>query len=142
VLAQRRKGNPYRPGRVVALALVALPLLPVPIYLVGSATARTLDTDPTNGVLALGLVLGVGLPAVTSLALARSWGQLGWLPTTLGVASGVASVGVLFVAFAAYCSTVTCSEVPPWYLGAAYGVLAGVGITVGVAVRWLLRRRR
>jgi hypothetical protein len=32
--------------------------------------------------------------------------------------------------------------VPPWFLGAAYGALAAVGITVGVACRRLLRHNR
>jgi hypothetical protein len=33
-------------------------------------------------------------------------------------------------------------EVPPWFLGAAYGALAASGIAVGIAARKLLRPDR
>ena len=86
-----------------------LPLLAIPIYLVGTGIADALDDDPTNGVFALGLFLGVGLPVMTSLVFARSWSELSWLPTiALGVGSGLASLGVLLVTFVAYCSATTC----------------------------------
>jgi len=75
-LAERRRKGPYRTGTTVALTLVLLPLLAIPIYLVGTGIADALDDDPTNGVFALGLILGVGLPAMTSLVFARSWSEL------------------------------------------------------------------
>jgi hypothetical protein len=47
------------------------------------------------------------------------------------------------VGIGAYIGVVSeVDEVPPWFLGAAYGALAAVGITVGVAVRRLGGRNR
>ena len=96
-------------GKTVALTLVVLPLFAVPIYFLGQGIADSFDDDSTNGVLALGLMLGVAAPALLSVFLARVWGELRWIATlALGVGSGLVSLVVLFVAFVAFCSATMC----------------------------------
>jgi hypothetical protein len=104
-----RPGGSYGVARVVALAFVILPLFAVPSYFLGQVIADTLDDDPTNGVLALGLMLGVTFPAILSFLLARSWGKFRWFAAlALSVGSAAAAVGVLLATFIAVCSATTC----------------------------------
>jgi hypothetical protein len=68
-----------------------------------------LTDDRTNGVLALGLMLGVSVPGLASVTVASSWGQFGWHQAlALGVAAGGISLVVLFVAFFAFCRATNC----------------------------------
>lgn len=91
------------------LTLVVLPLFAVPIYLLGQGIADSFDDDRTNGVLALGLMLGVAAPALLSIILARVWAEFRWFATlALGVGSGLVSLVVLFTAFVAFCTATTC----------------------------------
>jgi ABC-type Fe3+ transport system permease subunit len=95
---------------VVALTVVALvlaPLTAVPLFLVGQHVADALDDDKSNGVLALGLLLGIGGPA--ALTSVVSWRRARRsIALALGLTSGAASVAVLFAAFLVYCSAVDC----------------------------------
>ena len=91
------------------LTLVVLPLFAVPIYFLGQGIADAFDDDRTNGVLALGLMLGVAAPALLSIFLARVWGEFRWIATlVLGVGSGLVSLFVLFTTFVAFCTATTC----------------------------------
>jgi hypothetical protein len=99
----------YGTWKTVMLALVVLPLFAVPLYFLGQGMAGSLDDDRTDGVLALGLILGVGLPGIMSTVLARWWGDLHWVAAVvLGVGSGFIAVGVLFATFLAVCTATTC----------------------------------
>ena len=55
---------------------MVFPFFAVPVYLVGQGIADSLDDDRTNGVLALGLMLAVGLPSLVSIAVGRRWGGM------------------------------------------------------------------
>jgi hypothetical protein len=78
-----------------------------PPFLVGERFADALDDDESNGVFALGLVLGVGGPAL--LATLVAWRQVKRpVAIALGLAGGAVSVAVLFAAFLIYCSAVDC----------------------------------
>jgi hypothetical protein len=104
-----RRPDSYSAGKTIALTLVVLPLFAVPTYFLGQGIANSFDDDRTNGVLALGLMLGVAAPALLSIFLARVWGELRWIATiALGVASGLVSLFVLFTAFVAFCTATTC----------------------------------
>jgi hypothetical protein len=82
-----------------------LPLFSIPVYLVGQGLADSLDRDDTNGVLALGLILGVVLPALGSMVLAHAGGALGQLASIgLGIVSGFLSL----VTFLVHCSATRC----------------------------------
>jgi hypothetical protein len=99
----------HRVAQTAALTLIVLPLLGVPSYFVGQAIANSLDHDRSNGVLALGLILGVAVPAVLSAVLARSWGELRWpAAVSLGIGSGVVALAALFMTFVAVCTSTTC----------------------------------
>jgi hypothetical protein len=63
-----------------------------------------------------GLILGLIVGRWWALAAAAAVGL--WIATTTGV-----------------------DEVPPWFLGAAYAVLAGAGVLAGIGVRKLLPSR-
>jgi hypothetical protein len=104
-----RRPDSYNAGKTIVLTLVVLPLFAVPTYLVGRGSADSFDDDRTNGVLALGLMLGVAAPALLSIFLARVWGEFRWFATlALGVGSGLVSLVVLFTAFVAFCTATTC----------------------------------
>jgi hypothetical protein len=67
-------GGFHAPGRAMAVivcGVLLLPLCAVPLYAAGSYVARGADTDPSNGVFQLGLILGVGIPAITAISLGR-----------------------------------------------------------------------
>jgi hypothetical protein len=99
----------YGLGKTLLLTLVVLPLFAVPAYLVGQGIVDSVDKDKTNGEFALGMLLGIGGPALLSLFVARVWAALPRLAAlALGVASGVVSAVVLLVAFVSYCSATTC----------------------------------
>jgi hypothetical protein len=92
---------------VIVAAVVLAPLAAVPLFLVGERFADALDDDESNGVFALGLVLGVGGPAL--LATLVAWRQVKRpVAIALGLAGGAVSVAVLFAAFLIYCSAVDC----------------------------------
>jgi hypothetical protein len=96
-------------GRTAALALLVIPLFSVPSYFLGQGIADALDNDRSDGVLALGLVLGVAVPGVMSIAVTRARGASGWLAAlAVGVGSGVVAVGVLLATFVAACTATTC----------------------------------
>lgn len=100
-----RRPDSYGAGKTILLTLVVLPLFAVPTYLLGQGIADSFDDDPTNGVLALGLMLGVTAPSLLSIFLARVWSELPWIAAlALGVGSGLASMVVLLAAFGVYCS--------------------------------------
>jgi hypothetical protein len=104
-----RRPDSYSAGKTIVLTLVVLPLFAVPSYFLGQGIADSFDDDRTNGVLALGLMLGVAAPALLSIFLARVWGELRWIATlALGVGSGLFSLVVLFTAFVAFCTATTC----------------------------------
>jgi peptidoglycan/LPS O-acetylase OafA/YrhL len=108
VTTTERPGS-YGLGKTLLLTLVVLPLFALPAYLVGHGIVDSVDDDRTNGVLALGPILGIGGPALLSLFVARVWGELPRIAAlALGVASGVASAFVLLLAFATYCSATRC----------------------------------
>ena len=91
------------------LTFVVLPLFAIPLSLLGQGIAEALDDDRTNGVLALGLMLGVSVPGVAAVTVARSWGQFRWHQAlALGIAAGGISLVVLFVAFFAFCTATNC----------------------------------
>lgn len=96
-------------GKTLALSLFLLPLFAVPLYLAGQGIAGALDDDRSNGVLALGLMLGVPLPGLASIIVARAWGELKWVPAlALGFVTGGISLVVLFGAFLVSCSATNC----------------------------------
>lgn len=98
-----------RVGSTVVLALFVLPALAIPAYVIGHSIVGAVDNDPTDGELELGLALGVLLPSMTSILLARRWGDLKWIPAlTLGIGSGVGSLVVLSIAFVVFCSATNC----------------------------------
>ena len=104
-----RSTHSHGAGRAVVLALVVFPFFAVPVYLVGQGIADSLDDDRTNGVLALGLMLAVGLPSLASIAVGRRWGGMRWVVAlALGLASGCLSLGVLLVFFLAACTAANC----------------------------------
>jgi hypothetical protein len=87
--------------------LVLLPLLSIPFYLLGNRIAGALDDDESNGVLALGLMLGVGGPGLLAIAVAYRRVKTP-IAVALGIAAAVISVGVLLAAFVIYCDAVDC----------------------------------
>jgi hypothetical protein len=91
----------------VLAAVLLLPLLSVPLFLLGSWIVDALDDDASDGRFALGLVLGVGGPAL--LALLTTHRRVG-TPTavTLGIVSGALSLGVLFFSLLVYCNGRDC----------------------------------
>jgi hypothetical protein len=92
---------------LLAAALLILPLLSVPLFLLGGWITNDLDDDVSNGRFALDLVLGVGVPALLAAFIAyRAVG----IPfaVVLGIVSGALSVGVLLVAFVIYCDATDC----------------------------------
>lgn len=92
----------------IAIALLVLPLLAIPLYLLGGRIADGLDHDDSNGVFALNLVLGVGGPGLLAIALA--WRKLNIpVAVVLGIASSIVSLVVLFIAFLIYCDAVNCN---------------------------------
>jgi hypothetical protein len=104
-----RRPDSYGVGKTTVLTLVVLPLFAVPTYLLGQGIADSFDDDRTNGVLALGLILGVAAPAFLSIFLARVWGEFRWIATlALAVGSGLVSLVVLVTAFVAFCTATTC----------------------------------
>ena len=104
-----RRVDSYGVGKTIVLTLVVLPLFAVPTYFLGQGIADSFDDDPTNGVLALGLMLGVAAPSLFSIFLARVWGELPWIALlALGVGSGLASAVVLLAAFGVFCSATNC----------------------------------
>jgi hypothetical protein len=91
----------------VVAAVVLAPVTAVPLFVVGERFADALDDDNSNGVFALGLVLGVGGPAF--LATLVAWRQVRRpVAIALGLAGGALSIAVLFAAFSIYCSAVDC----------------------------------
>jgi hypothetical protein len=91
----------------VLVALFLLPLFSIPLYLLGNWIAQELDDDPSNGVFALDLVLGIGGPGL--LAVLVAYRRLGIpLAVVLGIASGFLSAGVLLVTFVIYCDATDC----------------------------------
>ncbi len=92
---------------VVVAAVALVPLTAVPLFLAGERFAAALDDDKSNGVFALGLLLGIGGPAV--LATLAAWRHVKRpIAFALGVAAGAVSVAVLLAAFLIYCSAVDC----------------------------------
>ena len=92
---------------VVFAAVALVPLTAVPLFLVGERFAAALDDDKSNGVFALGLVLGIGGPAVLgTLIVSRHVKRP--IALALGVAAGALSVAVLLATFLIYCSAVDC----------------------------------
>jgi hypothetical protein len=87
--------------------LVLLPLLSIPFYLLGNRIAGALDDDESNGVLALGLMLGVGGPGLLAIAVAYRRVKTP-IAVALGITAAVISVGVLLAAFVIYCDAVDC----------------------------------
>ena len=100
-------GQRSRIAGVLVVALVLLPLLSVPFYLLGNRIAGALDDDESNGVLALGIMLGVGGPGLLAIAVAYRRVKTP-IAVALGIAAAVISVGVLFAAFVIYCDAVDC----------------------------------
>jgi hypothetical protein len=81
---------------VIVCGVLLLPLCAVPLYAAGSYVARGADTDPSNGVFQLGLILGVGIPAITAISLGRLSAAWKWPPAlALGVVTGFLSVVTL-----------------------------------------------
>ena len=94
-------------ARVVAAALLLLPLLALPLFLLGGRIAEGLDDDRSNGVFALGILLGIGGPALVDALLA--YRRRGFaLALVLGSASGLISAAVLIVSFIVYCDSRDC----------------------------------
>jgi hypothetical protein len=92
---------------LIVIALVLVPLTAIPLYLVGQRVANALDDDSSNGVFALGVVLGVGGPAL--LATIVAWRRARpAIAVALGLASGAIAVAVLLASFVVYCSAVAC----------------------------------
>ena len=97
------------PARRLAplLWLLVVPLLSVPLAVVGTRVADALDDDSSNGVFALGPILGLVGPALIAFAIA-----VRRLPVpvavVLGLVAGVVSAGVLLVALGVYCSGIDC----------------------------------
>ena len=100
-------GQRSRIAGVLVVALVLLPLLSFPFYLLGNRIAGALDDDESNGVLALGIMLGVGGPGLLAIAVAYRRVKTP-IAVALGIAAAVISVGVLFAAFVIYCDAVDC----------------------------------
>jgi len=94
-------------GRLVALVLVVVPLLSIPLYLLGNRVADALDRDSSDGVFALGLLLGVGGPTAVAAAIAARRVRLA-LAAVLGLAAGAVAAVVLLAAFVVYCSGDRC----------------------------------
>jgi uncharacterized membrane protein YphA (DoxX/SURF4 family) len=91
----------------VLVALLLLPLLSVPLYLLGNWIVQELDDDPSNGAFALQLFLGIGGPGL--LAILVAYRKVGIpLAVVLGIASGFVSAGVLLVTFVIYCDATDC----------------------------------
>jgi hypothetical protein len=66
---------------------------------VGQHIADSLDTDDSNGVFALGLILGVAVPVLVAVWVARFPAAWKWLPAlALGIGSGFLSVVTLLAA--------------------------------------------
>ena len=108
-MTEREVTHQHGHARTVALALLVLPLFAVPAYLIGNLAVDVIDDDPTNGELELGLILGIGLPGILSIILARSWRRLRRFPAfALGVGTSLVSLVVLFVAFYLLCSATDC----------------------------------
>jgi hypothetical protein len=83
----------------IVLGLVVLPICAVPLYLGGQYIADSADSDSSNGVLALGLILGVAVPALVAVSVARFRATWTWFPAlALGIGSGLLSVVTLFAA--------------------------------------------
>jgi hypothetical protein len=83
----------------IVLGCVVFPLCAVPLYLLGSYVADALDNDDSNGVFELGLLLGVGVPGLAALWVARLVAVWKWLPALgLGIVSGFLSVVTLLAA--------------------------------------------
>ncbi|HET9673424.1 MAG TPA: hypothetical protein VFP31_01345 [Gaiellaceae bacterium] len=87
--------------------LVLVPLLSVPLYLLGSAVANALDEDSSNGVFALGQILGVLGPAALAFVIASRRLSVA-VAVVLGLVAGVVSAGVLLVGLAVVCSGTDC----------------------------------
>jgi hypothetical protein len=94
-------------ARVAAAALLLPPLLAVPLFVLGGRIANGLDDDASNGVFALDLLLGIAGPVVLAALLAYRRAGIP-IAVVLGIASGLISVAVLFVAFLVYCDTRDC----------------------------------
>lgn len=93
----------------IAIALLVLPLLAIPLYLLGGRIADGLDHDDSNGVFALDLVLGVVGPGLLAIVIAIAWRKLNVpVAVVLGVVSSIVSLVVLFVALLIYCDAVNC----------------------------------
>jgi hypothetical protein len=97
--------------RAAIVALILAPLLAVPAYLVGNLIAAALDHNDGDGVFALGQLLGLVLPGILSIVVARWSGSLRWpLVIVFGAASSALGLVVLFLAFVAACSATQCGS--------------------------------
>ena len=88
----------------LTVALIIVPLLAIPLYLAG----RSMDPSNRDG---LGVVLGLGIPALLSIVLMRWGGATNWIVAILlGIASGGIALCVLFVGLLVGCSATDCGS--------------------------------
>jgi hypothetical protein len=86
---------------LLVLTLVVLPLLSVPLLLIGAELRPSIPAGAVDR--STPLLLGVGGPSVLAMIFAYRKVK-SWLPAALlGVATGMMSVVVLFAAFVIYC---------------------------------------
>ena len=88
------------------VALIILPLLAIPAYLAGWSMGP--DPSAKDGV---GVLLGLGVPALLSVVITRWGGNASWIVAILlGLASGGIAAFVLFVGYLVGCAATDCGS--------------------------------
>jgi hypothetical protein len=91
------------------VALIILPLIAIPVFGVVWSLGNALERpdDPFG----LGVLLGLGIPCLASIAVTRWVGGVHWVVAILfGIASGGIAAFVLFVGYLVGCRATDCGS--------------------------------